>query len=68
MYMHLKHVIDYSMCTWIAPVHRMMMLTSELHLAVIAQLYKDENVNPLAGCIPTLIQLPIFIALYRCGS
>mmetsp|Transcript_19560 Transcript_19560/g.48000 ORF Transcript_19560/g.48000 Transcript_19560/m.48000 type:complete len:468 (+) Transcript_19560:29-1432(+) len=30
-----------------------------------AQLYKDEEVNPLAGCIPTLIQLPIFIALYR---
>jgi len=30
-----------------------------------AQLYKDEEVNPLAGCIPALIQLPIFIALYR---
>jgi len=32
---------------------------------MIAQLYKDEEVNPLAGCIPTLIQLPIFISLYR---
>lgn len=30
-----------------------------------AKLYKDEEVNPLAGCIPTLIQLPVFIALYR---
>lgn len=31
----------------------------------IAELYKQENVNPAAGCLPLLIQLPIFIALYR---
>jgi YidC/Oxa1 family membrane protein insertase len=30
-----------------------------------AQLYKDEEVNPLAGCIPTLVQIPVFIGLYR---
>ena len=30
-----------------------------------AKLYQDEKINPLAGCIPTLIQIPIFIALYR---
>ncbi|KAJ1469171.1 60Kd inner membrane protein-domain-containing protein [Baffinella frigidus] len=30
-----------------------------------AQLYKDEEVNPLAGCIPTIIQIPVFIGLYR---
>ncbi|WP_420141448.1 membrane protein insertase YidC [Sphingomonas sp.] len=29
------------------------------------QLYKTEKVNPLAGCLPILIQLPIFIALYK---
>jgi YidC/Oxa1 family membrane protein insertase len=29
------------------------------------QLYKEHNVNPLAGCLPILIQLPILIALYR---
>jgi YidC/Oxa1 family membrane protein insertase len=29
------------------------------------QLYKTEKVNPLAGCLPVLIQLPIFIALYK---
>jgi YidC/Oxa1 family membrane protein insertase len=33
--------------------------------AAIMQLYKDNNVNPLAGCLPLLIQLPILIALYK---
>lgn len=28
------------------------------------ELYKREKVNPLAGCLPILIQMPIFIALY----
>jgi YidC/Oxa1 family membrane protein insertase len=28
-------------------------------------LYKAEKVNPLAGCLPTLIQIPIFYALYK---
>jgi len=27
-------------------------------------LYKKEKVNPLGGCLPMLIQMPIFIALY----
>jgi YidC/Oxa1 family membrane protein insertase len=31
----------------------------------IMQLYKDEKVNPLAGCLPLLIQIPIFFALYK---
>ena len=29
------------------------------------KLYKENNVNPLAGCLPLLIQLPILIALYQ---
>ena len=29
------------------------------------QLYRKHNVNPLGGCLPMLIQLPIFIGLYR---
>ncbi len=29
------------------------------------QLYKTEKVNPVAGCLPTLIQIPIFYALYK---
>lgn len=27
--------------------------------------YKENNVNPLASCLPLLIQLPIFLALFR---
>jgi len=27
-------------------------------------LYKTEKINPLGGCLPMLIQIPIFIALY----
>ena len=28
------------------------------------ELYKKEKVNPLGGCLPILVQIPIFIALY----
>lgn len=27
-------------------------------------LYKTEKINPLGGCLPMLIQIPVFIALY----
>lgn len=27
-------------------------------------LYKQEKANPLAGCLPMLVQIPVFIALY----
>jgi YidC/Oxa1 family membrane protein insertase len=30
----------------------------------MAALYKQEGVNPLGGCLPLLLQMPIFIALY----
>ena len=29
------------------------------------KLYKDEGVNPMASCFPLLIQMPIFLALFR---
>lgn len=29
------------------------------------KLYKEKGVNPAAGCLPTLIQLPILLGLYR---
>ncbi|MEZ5707895.1 MAG: membrane protein insertase YidC [Blastomonas sp.] len=29
------------------------------------KLYKDEKVNPLAGCLPIFLQIPIFFALYK---
>jgi YidC/Oxa1 family membrane protein insertase len=28
------------------------------------ELYKTEKINPLGGCMPILIQIPVFIALY----
>ncbi len=31
-------------------------------------LYKEHGVNPLGGCLPILLQLPIFIALYSAFS
>lgn len=30
-----------------------------------ADLYKNANVNPLAGCLPVFAQIPVWIALYR---
>lgn len=29
------------------------------------KLYKDKKVNPAAGCLPILIQIPIFFSLYK---
>ena len=31
----------------------------------VMELYKENNVNPASGCLPLLIQLPIFILLYN---
>ncbi len=28
------------------------------------KLYKENNISPMSGCLPMLIQMPIFIALY----
>jgi len=29
------------------------------------QLYKDEKINPVAGCWPVVLQIPIFFSLYK---
>jgi YidC/Oxa1 family membrane protein insertase len=29
------------------------------------ELYKKEQVNPAAGCLPVLLQIPVFFALYK---
>jgi YidC/Oxa1 family membrane protein insertase len=29
------------------------------------ELYKKEKINPLAGCLPMLVQIPFFISFYR---
>ncbi len=31
----------------------------------LMQLYQKEKINPLAGCLPILIQIPVFFALYK---
>jgi YidC/Oxa1 family membrane protein insertase len=31
----------------------------------IMDLYREEKVNPLAGCLPILIQIPVFFSLYK---
>ncbi len=36
----------------------------ELNLATM-QLMKEHKVNPLGGCLPMLLQLPVFFALYQ---
>jgi YidC/Oxa1 family membrane protein insertase len=28
-------------------------------------LYKKEKINPLAGCLPIVVQIPVFFALYK---
>lgn len=30
----------------------------------VMEMYKEEKINPLGGCFPILIQIPVFIALY----
>ncbi|MBE8190778.1 MAG: membrane protein insertase YidC, partial [Alphaproteobacteria bacterium] len=31
----------------------------------LMSLYRDEKLNPLAGCLPILLQIPVFFALYK---
>lgn len=31
----------------------------------VMELYKREKANPLAGCLPILLQIPVFFALYK---
>ena len=34
--------------------------------AEMMNLYKRHNMNPLGGCLPMVVQMPVYIALYRC--
>ncbi|MFA5951262.1 MAG: membrane protein insertase YidC [Hyphomicrobium sp.] len=31
----------------------------------LMQLYQKEKINPLAGCLPIFVQIPVFFALYK---
>ncbi|NDJ34190.1 MAG: membrane protein insertase YidC [Chloroflexi bacterium] len=33
--------------------------------AQVMELYREHGINPLGGCLPTLVQLPILIGLYQ---
>lgn len=33
--------------------------------AAMMELYRKEKVNPAAGCLPSLLQMPVWFALYR---
>ncbi len=35
----------------------------EMQMAMM-KLYKEEKVNPMGGCFPIMVQIPVFIALY----
>ncbi|MEI7783399.1 MAG: membrane protein insertase YidC [Betaproteobacteria bacterium] len=35
----------------------------EMQMAMM-KIYKEEKVNPMGGCFPIMIQIPVFIALY----
>jgi YidC/Oxa1 family membrane protein insertase len=35
----------------------------KLHKAMM-ELYKTEKINPMGGCLPILVQIPVFISLY----
>ena len=33
--------------------------------AELMAFYKDNNINPVGGCVPMLFQIPVFLVLYR---
>lgn len=35
------------------------------HQQEVSKLYKEHGINPLSGCLPLVLQMPIFIALYQ---
>lgn len=35
----------------------------KMHQAMM-EIYKTEKINPLGGCLPVIVQIPVFIALY----
>ncbi|MDA8150306.1 MAG: membrane protein insertase YidC [Nitrospiraceae bacterium] len=33
--------------------------------AAMMELYKERRINPLGGCLPVIVQIPVFVALYN---
>ena len=38
---------------------------SDMQTQLTALLYEKADTNPLAGCLPALVQIPVFLSLYR---
>ena len=38
---------------------------NEMNMAIM-QLQRDHGVSPLGGCLPILLQMPIWVSLYSC--
>ncbi|HNV23544.1 MAG TPA: YidC/Oxa1 family membrane protein insertase, partial [Candidatus Omnitrophota bacterium] len=38
---------------------------SAAHAKATMELYKEHKINPLGGCLPMLLQMPIFVGLYQ---
>ncbi len=36
----------------------------EAYQQAMMKMYKDDKINPLGGCLPILVQIPVFIAFY----
>ncbi len=39
-------------------------MTAQKMGPAMMELYRKEKVNPMGGCLPMLVQMPIFLALY----
>ena len=49
----------------IAEIRKRLKDDKETQAKELMELYKKEKVNPASSCLPLLIQLPVFIALYQ---
>lgn len=52
----------------IAEVRKRLKDDKEAQAKELMELYRKEKVNPASSCLPLLIQLPVFIALYQALS
>ncbi|MFZ4506555.1 MAG: membrane protein insertase YidC [Fimbriimonas sp.] len=47
------------------PVKQQQQMQQELQMKTM-ELYKEYGINPLAGCFPLLLQMPLFLGVYQC--
>ena len=46
------------------PTHAWIVDKTQNKGVAMMELYKTEKINPLGGCLPVAVQIPVFIALY----